>query len=105
MLVLIILVVLWLVSSATEPAPRTSQHYSFIDYLLESAFGPSHVTGAYPRKWGYLLYPLLFLLLGGDVLRTIREMPLIGWIILFVVEATIYLLLYWRYTVHKNKEK
>jgi len=97
---IIILCLLWAIFQSFKPLPRNSKYYSFQDYLLEGA--PS-LTGA--KKWGWFLLPLLYLLLGGNPLRNIKEMPFIGWLILIAIEVIIYLLLYWRYRVHKKKKK
>jgi hypothetical protein len=63
--------------------------YRFIDSLGE--------TEGSGWRFGWFILPLLFLFLGGDVLRNIREMPLVGWLVLVAIEMFIYLWLYWRY--------
>jgi hypothetical protein len=97
-LIFLVLVVSFLWSF--EPLPPSSKNYSFTDYLLE------RYNGIYTaRNWSWFIVPPLFLLLGGDPLRNLREMPVIGWIILVGSEVIIYYFLYWRYTIKKKRKK
>ena len=66
-----------------------AKKYSFIDSLCEPELGG--------RRFGWFILPLLYLFLGGDVLRNIREMPLVGWLVMAAIEIFIYLWLYYRY--------
>jgi hypothetical protein len=82
-----------------EPLPPSSKNYSFTDYLLE---------GGYYKNWQWFVGPVLFLFIGdigGDLLRNVREMPLVGWIILAGSEIIIYQLLYWRYKNRKQSKR
>ena|SRR6185437_13861821 len=97
---IILLCLLWAAFQSFKSLPPTSKNYSFQDYLLEAA--PSR-TGA--KKWGWFLLPLVFLLLGGNPLQNVKEMPLLGWLIIATAEIIIYFLCYWRYTVRKGKKK
>ncbi len=97
---IIILVLLVVFLMSFEPLPPTSKKYSFTDYLLDR-YG--NIYGA--RNWGWFVLPLIYLLIGGNPIRNIREMPLIGWIVLALIEIIISLLLYWRYKIKKKRNK
>jgi hypothetical protein len=63
--------------------------YGFVDYLCQAeGFG---------WRWGYFLLPVLYLGLGDDIPRNIREMPRMGWLVIGAFEAIICVWLYARY--------
>lgn len=95
-LFIVIIAFLW----SFKPLPPSSKYYSFKDYLLEPAPG----LLSYARNWGYFLYPFMYLLLGGDPIRNIKEMPGLGWLIIILIEVIIVLLLYWHYKKRKKRK-